>query len=191
MGAVSGAGDFGRGKSKHRPRNDPALYKNGDVPFVQTGDVARASNAIETYTALYNERGLAQSRLWPKGTLCITIAANIADSAILGFDACFPDSVVGLVPAPSFGNAVYLDFFMRTAKRRLEEFAPSTAQKNINLRILEDVLIPIPPKEELARLVGTMERLLRLCDVLESQLANARTLEERFAIASTVAVAAG
>jgi hypothetical protein len=82
-------------KSKHRPRNDPDLYRDGFVPLVQTGDVARANGVITTYTALYNKKGLAQSRLWHKGTLCITIAANIADSAILGFDACFPDSIVG------------------------------------------------------------------------------------------------
>jgi len=88
-------GELARGKSKHRPRNDIALYSRGNIPLVQTGDVARANRIIETFTALYNEIGLAQSRLWKKGTMCITIAANIADTGILGFDACFPDSVVG------------------------------------------------------------------------------------------------
>lgn len=82
-------GELARGKSKHRPRNDPKLYENGNIPLVQTGDVARANGTILTYTAKYNEFGLAQSQLWPKGTLCITIAANIADTATLGFDACF------------------------------------------------------------------------------------------------------
>src|SRR5262249_53223165 len=87
-------GEFGRGKSRHRPRNDPKLYKDGKYPLVQTGDVARANGVIHTSTGLYNEIGLAQSRLWPEGTLCITIAANIADSSLLGFPACIPDSVV-------------------------------------------------------------------------------------------------
>ncbi len=87
-------GIFGRGKSKHRPRNDPVLYEDGTYPFIQTGDVARSSGSIETYGSLYNDVGLAQSAMWPAGTLCITIAANIADSGILTFDACFPDSVV-------------------------------------------------------------------------------------------------
>ncbi len=53
---------------------------------------------IESSTGLYNEVGLEQSRPWPAETLCITIAANIADSGLLAFDACFPDSVVGFVP---------------------------------------------------------------------------------------------
>jgi type I restriction enzyme S subunit len=126
-------GEFGRGKSKHRPRNDPSLFNEGKYPLVQTGDVARANGVVTTYTGLYNERGLSQSRMWSAGTLCITIAANIADTAILGIDACFPDSVVGFVPSREIGSAEFFLYFIQTAKSRLEDFAPSTAQKNINL----------------------------------------------------------
>jgi type I restriction enzyme S subunit len=85
---------FGRGKSKHRPRNEPKLY-GGKYPFIQTGDIRNADHFVTEYSQTYSEAGLAQSKLWPKGTICITIAANIAETAILGFDACFPDSVIG------------------------------------------------------------------------------------------------
>lgn len=162
-------GEFGRGKSKHRPRNDPALYSGGKYPMVQTGDVARANGIINTYTARYNDKGLEQSRLWSKGTMCITIAANIADSGILGIDACFPDSVVGFVPSKHIGNVRYFEYFIRTAKEHLEDFAPSTAQKNINLGILETVLIPIPPKNEIERIVAKVDQLMILCDELEAK----------------------
>ncbi len=143
-------GSFGRGKSKHRPRNDPALYRNGTIPFIQTGDVARSGGKITANKGFYNEVGLAQSALWPRGTMCITIAANIADSGILDFEACFPASVVGLVPASRFENARYFEYFIRTAKENLLEFAPATAQKNINLSILEKVLIPAPTSRRTA-----------------------------------------
>ena len=89
-------GKFGRGVSKHRPRNDPRLL-DGEYPLVQTGDVANASLYITSYNSTYSELGLKQSKMWSKGTLCITIAANIAKTAILEFDACFPDSVVGFI----------------------------------------------------------------------------------------------
>jgi restriction endonuclease S subunit len=88
-------GFLGRGKSKHRPRNAEFLY-GGQYPFIQTGDIREADGIIKSFNQTYNDAGLAQSKLWPKGTLCITIAANIADTAILGIDACFPDSVVGV-----------------------------------------------------------------------------------------------
>lgn len=164
-------GILGRGKSKHRPRNDPALFENGTHLFVQTGDVARSRGTVETYSGKYNEAGLAQSAKWPKGTLCITIAANIADSGILAFDACFPDSVVGFIPASMFPNARYFEYFIRTAKADLLEYAPATAQKNINLGILNAVLIPLPPLAEQLRIVARADELMAICDQLEAQLA--------------------
>jgi type I restriction enzyme S subunit len=88
-------GSFQRGKSKHRPRNDQILFENGTYPIVQTGDIKEANLYINKHSSAYNEKGLKQSKLWPKGTLCITIAANIAETALLGYAMCFPDSVVG------------------------------------------------------------------------------------------------
>jgi type I restriction enzyme S subunit len=172
-------GKFGRGKSKHRPRNDPSLFEGGTHLLVQTGDVARSNGVIETFTGKYNEVGLAQSAKWPKGTLCITIAANIADSGILSFDACFPDSIVGFVPAAIFSNAHYFEYFIRTAKAELLEFAPATAQKNINLTILNEVLIPLPPLAEQHRIVAKVDELMALCDRLEARLTTRQTESRR------------
>ena len=174
-------GEFGRGKSKHRPRNDTRLYTNGTYKLVQTGDVARAHGTILTHTGLYNEVGLAQSKLWPEGTLCITIAANIADSGILGFEACFPDSVVGFVPSKSLPSVRYFEYFMRTAKEAISKFAPATAQKNINLGILEQVQIPIPPVNEQRRIVAKVDELMSLVDHLEAQQQERDKLAKAFA----------
>jgi type I restriction enzyme, S subunit len=165
-------GIFGRGKSKHRPRNDSSLFRDGTHFFVQTGDVARSHGNITSYSNKYNEMGLAQSKKWPKGTLCITIAANIADSGILSFDACFPDSIVGFIPEPMFLGARYFEYFIRTAKANLLEYAPATAQKNINLGILNAVLIPLPPLTEQHRIVTRIDELMVLCDRLEIQISN-------------------
>jgi type I restriction enzyme S subunit len=163
-------GKFGRGKSKHRPRNDSALFSDGTHLLVQTGDVARSQGVITTYTSKYNDAGLAQSMKWPAGSLCITIAANIADSGILSFDACFPDSVVGFIPASMIPNARYFEYFVRTAKANLLAFAPATAQKNINLEILNSVMIPLPPLAEQHLIVAKVDELMGLCDQLEASL---------------------
>jgi len=183
-------GEWGRGKSKHRPRNDPSLFKNGKWPLIQTGDVAKAQSELVNYSKSYSDFGLEQSKLWPKGTLCITIAANIADSAILGIDACFPDSVVGLVPYSDFGNARYFEYFIRTAKENLTDFAPSTAQKNINLGILEQVNIPLPPLDEQKRIVAKVDQLMTLCDQLEQQLIQSYSDAEKLMQATVKALVA-
>lgn len=174
-------GEFGRGKSKHRPRNDPRLFNPGKYPLVQTGEVARADQVISEYHSKYSEEGLAQSKMWPEGTLCITIAANIADTAMLGFDACFPDSVVGFVPSPIIGNTEYFLAFMATARARLLEFAPATAQKNINLEILSSVLIPIPPVREMKEIVSRIIELRVLCADLRERLGTVQQTQSRLA----------
>jgi len=182
-------GEFGRGKSKHRPRNDPSLFDPGIYPLIQTGEVSRAGKFITEVHSYYSEVGLAQSRLWPAGTLCITIAANIADSAILSFDACFPDSVVGFKPARRFEDARYFLIFMKTARQRLVDFAPATAQKNINLDVLNSVLIPLPPAAEQRRIVSRVEELQRLCADLRRRLTQARTTQAQLADALVAEVA--
>lgn len=138
-------GEFGRGVSKHRPRNDPNLL-GGDYPLIQTGDVAAAELYITDYSATYSELGLKQSKMWDKGTLCITIAANIAKTAILTFDACFPDSVVGFMANERTSN-IFIHYWFCFFQAILESQAPESAQKNINLKILSELKVINPSKE--------------------------------------------
>lgn len=136
-------GKLDRGKSKHRPRNDPRLL-GGKHPLIQTGDIANCGGYVTEYTSTYTDFGLAQSRLWSAGTLCITIAANIAKTGILTFDACFPDSVVGFIPNKKTNNE-YTQLWMSFLQKIIEDAAPMAAQKNINLAILKDLDFPLPP----------------------------------------------
>lgn len=159
-----------RGKSKHRPRNAPELY-GGNYPFIQTGDIRNANGSyIKKYSQTYSELGLQQSKLWPKGTLCITIAANIGETAILDFDACFPDSVVGLLSRNGILFNKYLNYFFISFKQKLEELAPATAQKNINVDILERVNIPLAPLKEQHSIVEEIESRLSVADKMEQSI---------------------
>ena len=162
-------GELNRGKSRHRPRNAEHLY-GGSYPFIQTGEIARSGGRIINHTKTYSDAGLAQSRLWPAETICITIAANIADSAILTYSACFPDSVVGLITEQSLCLNKYAEFFIRTAHDDLSQFAPATAQKNINLGILSEVAVPLPPFEEQQEIVRRVEELFALAEKIENRV---------------------
>jgi type I restriction enzyme S subunit len=165
-------GDLGRGKSKHRPRNDPRLF-GGSFPFIQTGEVKAANQVIRSYSQTYSEFGLAQSKLWPKGTLCITIAANIAQTAFLGFDGCFPDSVVGFTAFEPVVRAEYIDYFIQAARTRIEAYAPATAQKNINLETLENLVVPYCSHTEQEAVLCELESKLSEADQLDQTLATA------------------
>ena len=153
-------GEFGRGVSKHRPRNDARLL-GGPYPLIQTGEVASAGLYIDSYSNTYSELGLQQNKMWSKGTLCITIAANIAKTAILNFDACFPDSVVGF-KANENNNNVFIHYWFTFFRAILESQAPESAQKNINLKILSELKVIAPEKsrqDEFADFVTQVDKL--------------------------------
>ncbi len=122
-----------RGRFGHRPRNDPKFY-DGQYPFIQTGDVVKASqnNEAITYTQTLNELGLKTSRLFDENILVITIAANIGDTAILNYPACFPDSLIGISPKTNALTLSYLNVYFKFLKPYLDDLAPQSAQKNIN-----------------------------------------------------------
>ena len=143
---LSELGSLDRGRSKHRPRNDPRLL-GGPYPLIQTGEVSNAGLYITGYQNTYSELGLKQSKMWKAGTLCITIAANIAQTAILTFDACFPDSVVGFIPTDEI-NIIYMHYWFSFFQKILDEQAPQVAQKNINRKILSELQVAIPSIEE-------------------------------------------
>ncbi len=144
-----------RGKFSHRPRNDASLY-GGDYPFIQTGAVARAKKLITNYSQTLNERGLSISKLFPKGTLVMTIAANIGDVAVLSFDACFPDSVVGFVPSAA-ADRDFLFLVLRSMKTELLREAPVNTQGNLNVERIGVMNIPCPPIEEQRRIASAVE----------------------------------
>ena len=152
-----------RGKFTHRPRNDPSLY-DGPYPFIQTGDVAGASKMIIRYGQTLNDQGLAVSTMFPRGTLVMTIAANIGDVAILSFDACFPDSVVGFVPS----KTVYRDhlyYLFRAMKREFLREAPVNTQGNLNVDRIGSRKVVIPTLFEQADIVKYLDMATADTDV--------------------------
>jgi type I restriction enzyme S subunit len=132
---INELGTINRGRSRHRPRNDVSLY-GGEYPFVQTGDVKAANFYLRDFGQTYNDKGLAQSKIWPKGTLLITIAANIAETAILDIDACFPDSIIGFTPYNEIADARYVKYYFDYIKLKLQAISQGTTQDNMSMEKL-------------------------------------------------------
>ncbi|MEI6327612.1 MAG: restriction endonuclease subunit S [Pseudanabaena sp. ELA645] len=156
-------GNIGRGRSRHRPRDAEHLY-GGSYPFIQTGDVKHSGLYITNFTQTYSEAGLAQSKLWQAGTLCITIAANIADTAILGIDACFPDSIIGFTPYPEKADIRFVKYlFDAQLKQKLQQFTQGAAQDNLSQEKLLSIkfLVPeIPEQNKIADIISAYDDLI-------------------------------
>ena len=165
---LSNLGELNRGVSKHRPRNAPELL-NGAYPLIQTGDVANSDTYITRYSSTYSELGLRQSRLWPKETLCITIAANIAKTGILKFNACFPDSVVGFISGDKV-TSLYIHYWFSFFQKILENQAPMSAQKNINLKLLSELNVMVPSLEVQAQFSVFIRQINKSKSVIKKSL---------------------
>lgn len=167
-------GSVSRGKSKHRPRNDPKLF-GGDYPFIQTADVKNANFYITEYSATYNEAGLSQSKLWDVGTLCITIAANIADTGILGIPACFPDSVMGFVPYDGISDVRFVKYCFDMLQEDCKQISQGTTQDNLSWQKLSTIEFPAPSIEIQRRIADILSAY---DDLIENNQKQIRLLEE-------------
>ena len=168
-------GNVSRGRSRHRPRDAEFLY-GGPYPFVQTGDVKKAGLYLRDFEQTYSEAGLAQSKLWPAGTLCITIAANIAETSILDIEACFPDSVIGFIAKPKRADARYVKYlFDATLKMRFRSFTQGAAQDNLSQAKLLSMKFPVP---ELVVQTEIGDILAAYDDLIENNRRRIALLEE-------------
>ena len=169
-------GFVGRGKSRHRPRNATHLY-GGIYPLIQTGDIQKANFFLNNYSQTYSEEGLAQSKLWKEGTMVISIVgANTAETAILGFDACFPDSVIGFIPDKTKADVKFVKYNFECLKIHLKGISEGTARENLSLEKLLSVNIPTPPlptQRKIASILSAYD------DLLENNLKRIKLLEEQ------------
>ena len=167
-------GTISRGKSKHRPRNDARLF-GGKYPFIQTGDIGAAGLYVTDYSQTYNEEGLAQSKLWDKDTLCITIAANIADTALLAFPACFPDSIMGFVPFKEVADVKFVKYCFDILQKDCQQISQGTAQDNLSWKKLSTIMFPCPPIEVQHCIATILSRYDTLIENYQKQI---KLLEE-------------
>lgn len=164
-----------RGRFLHRPRNEPRFY-GGKTPFVQTGDVVRSNGRIKEYTQTLNEDGVAISRIFPAGTILITIAANIGYTGILQFDSACPDSLVAIIPNASL-DAEFLEYFLQTQQSEMDRRAPKGTQKNINIQFLNPWPVPKPQLDEQREIAQILDAIDRKIDLHKRKKA---VLEELF-----------
>ena len=159
-----------RGLFSHRPRNDPDYY-DGVHPFIQTGEVARAVKYITTYSQTLNELGFSVSREFPAGTVLLTIAANVGDVAILDFNACFPDSVIGFYPKENVSK-IFMFYVLKSMKEQFMRNAIISTQMNLNINIVKEEFIPLPSLAEQKEIVKFLEKKSDYIDTAIEQKQN-------------------
>jgi type I restriction enzyme, S subunit len=159
--------EISRGKFAYRPRNEPKFY-GGNIPFIQIGDISKSNRYIQDYSQTLNQDGLKISRMFAKGTVVLAITgATIGVTGILGFDSCFPDSIVGITPHPNITISEFIYWSVEYVKKIALSEATQTTQPNINLKNIEKLNIPVPPLPEQRHLVAYLDDLQAKVDALK------------------------
>lgn len=167
-----------RGKFTPRPRNDPRYY-DGEYPFIQTGNLTSTEKYINTYSQTLNKLGYEVSKEFPINTVVMSVAANIADIAILNFKACFPDSVIGFKPF----NNVDVDFLFYSLKNLRQEFfkiAIKSTQYNLNVDRVANVKIFLPDLSEQQQIVSHIEQETATINTTISKIEKELALTEEY-----------
>lgn len=166
---ISEVSKLGRGVSKNRPRDASHLY-GGTYPFIQTGDIRNSDLYIHEFRQTYSDAGLKQSKLWEEDTLCVTIAANIAETAILKIKACFPDSVIGIIPIENKTTSLFLKYQFENFKTMIKKMSQGVAQENLNLEKLSSITFNFPSLHEQQKIASFLSTVDEKINLLKKQL---------------------
>jgi type I restriction enzyme S subunit len=79
----------------------------------------------------------------------------------LGFDACFPDSVIGVVANPKEAEVGFIEYLLQSFKGRIQALGKGSAQANINMGTFENERFPFPPVAEQKQMVEKLDALTK------------------------------
>ena len=151
------------------PEKGHPEYYGGEIPWVKVGDLIKKN--IDKTEECISEEGLNHSsaKLFPKGTILVAMYCNdaIGKSSIIESPMTTNQAICGLFPNPSVSTD-YIYYAIQANRTELQEKAAGGAQKNINQKIVNDMLIPLPPLVEQHRIVEKLEQLLGEIDKLKN-----------------------
>jgi type I restriction enzyme, S subunit len=162
------------------PGNDVA----DGVPFVRAQDLMLDSRPARPNKTISPEieRAYARTRL-RGGEILLCVVGSIGKLGVVPpswAGANIARAVARILPIPEVSRD-YLLVVLRS-ERVQTYFAEATrtlAQPTLNVGLIEQTLIPLPPPAEQRRIVTKVDELMSLCDRLEAQLTAARTESRR------------
>lgn len=170
LSTIQSGGTPSRGKNQ---------YWNGDIPWVKISDIKNwfVDETVEFIT----EEGLNNSstKVFPKGTILFTIFATIGKVGVLNIDATTNQAIAGITPVNNIEHK-FLTYSLLELSESLQKIGKGVAQSNINLTILKDLNVPLPPLAEQQRIVAKLDDLFGHLEQVKTRLEKIPDLLKNF-----------
>ena len=151
-------------------RSKKEYWENGTIPWVKISDFS-AKHIINTQESI-TEQGMncSSAKLFPKGTLLYTIFATIGEVGILDIDATTNQAIVGIMIKNSMVDQEYLYYYLMSLKDYVNRIGRGVAQNNINMSILRELEIPLPPIEKQKKISNIFIQLDKMIEQRQNQI---------------------
>jgi type I restriction enzyme S subunit len=151
-------------------RAESAYWDNGSIPWVKISDIKdKYLNNTEEYIT---ECGLENSsaKIFPAGTILYTIFATLGEVCILNINASTNQAIAGIQVESDLVFKDYLYYYLLSQKDTVSKMGRGVAQNNINMKILREFELPLPPLEEQRRIAATLDKVSDLIAKRRTQL---------------------
>ena len=143
-------------------RNIQEYWKNGDIPWLKISDLKetyiKKSKEYITKSGLDN----SSTKLFPKGTIVYSIFATLGVVGILDIQATTNQAIAGIIPNNEIVDSKYLYYCLISEKNKICAKKSHATQDNINLTILRNHEIPLPPLPTQKKIVAILEKAEKL-----------------------------
>ena len=146
--------DIKAGGTPSRSKNE---YWTGNIPWLKISDLK--TKYIYQSTEFITEEGLNNSstKLFEKDTILYTIFATLGEVSILKSEATTNQAIAGIKLNKSNIDLEFIYYFLLSIKEKILNVGRGVAQNNINLSILRDLNIPIPPLQQQEKIVKVLD----------------------------------
>ncbi len=134
-------------------RSESAFY-GGEIPWAKISDVTAAGKWISETEEGITQTAIEQSsaKLFPIGTVLFSMYGSIGKTSVAACPITTNQAILGLIPYDGI-ESEYLYYALINARTRLFGQSKGTSQKNINGGMVKNFEIPLPPKDEIEKII--------------------------------------
>lgn len=139
-------------------RNKKEYWANGTIPWLKIADMK--SVYINKTEEKITKEGLNNSsaKLFPKGTVVYSIFASLGVIGILDIESTTNQAIAGIIPKKNIVSTKYLYYCLQSEKNKILSKKSHATQDNLNLTILRNHEIPLPPLHVQQKIVSILEK---------------------------------